>query len=120
MGQRLAASSGALITVLHVVPPRRASGDSTMDVKTEIDRVFPPTAQVPPVEFRIVEDESPVDAVLRACDDIDLVVVGLGGGWGLGSQYVGLRHQRIAMECAKSILIVRKFARGVAAKPTPA
>jgi nucleotide-binding universal stress UspA family protein len=53
-----------------------------------------------------------VDTVLREAQDADLVVIGVADEWGLESQLIGFRPQRIALECPRSLLIVRKFARG--------
>jgi nucleotide-binding universal stress UspA family protein len=69
------------------------------------------------VQFKVVEDESPVDAVLREAEQVDLVIIGVAEEWGLESQVFGFRPQRIALECPKSLLIVRKFGRGATLRP---
>jgi nucleotide-binding universal stress UspA family protein len=65
--------------------------------------------------MKVVEDPSPVDAVLREAATADLVLIGVAEEWDLESQFFGFRPQRIALECPTSLLIVRKFARGQAA-----
>jgi nucleotide-binding universal stress UspA family protein len=115
---RLAKASGATITALHVVPPKRGGDDKVLGAKTEVDKVFNEPGQASPVTFRVVEDPSPVDAVLREADSADLVVIGVAEEFGLESHLFGFRPQRIALECPKSLLIVRKFARGTAAAKT--
>ena len=75
-------------------------------------RVTVAVVQASPVVFRVVEDPSPVDAVLREAESADLVVIGVAEEWGLESHLFGFRPQRIALECSKSLLIVRKFGRG--------
>jgi nucleotide-binding universal stress UspA family protein len=112
---RLAKASGATITALHVVPPTRGAGggeEKVLGAKTEVDKVFNEPGHASPVTFRVVEDPSPVDAVLREADKADLVVIGVAEEFGLESHLFGFRPQRIALECPKSLLIVRKFARG--------
>ena len=115
MAQRLAKGSGAAIEVLHVVLPRRGNDGEVLGAKAAVDRVLAEPGQALPVQFRVVEDDSPVDAVLRAAESADLVLIGVAEEWGLESTLFGFRPQRIALECPTSLLIVRKFARGVAA-----
>ncbi len=115
---RLAKSSGATITALHVVPPKRGGEDKVLGAKTEVDKVFNEPGQASPVTFRVVEHPSPVEAVLRESETADLVVIGVAEEFGLESHLFGFRPQRIALECPKSLLIVRKFARGSAAVKT--
>jgi nucleotide-binding universal stress UspA family protein len=111
LAQRLAKNTGASITVLHVVAPHRADSAAALGAKNEVDRVFKEPDQTSPVQFRIVEDHSPVDAVLRESESADLVLIGASRGWELSPQLFGFRRQRIALECPKSLLIVRKFGR---------
>jgi nucleotide-binding universal stress UspA family protein len=117
LAQRMAKQSPAAITVLHVVAPSRGSGDEVLGAKKAVEKVFAEPGQASPVQFKVVEDHSPVDAVLREAESADLVVIGVAEEFGLESHLFGFRPQRIALECPKSLLIVRKFARGVAAKP---
>jgi nucleotide-binding universal stress UspA family protein len=109
---RLARSTGAIVTALHVVPPRRDASQAALGAKAEVDKVFHEPGQARPVTFRVVEDDSPVDAVLREAEAADLVVIGVAEEWGLEPQVFGFRPQRIALECPKSLLVVRKFGRG--------
>jgi nucleotide-binding universal stress UspA family protein len=117
LAQRLAKSMAAAITVLHVVAPKRGAGEEVLGAKAAVDRVFAEPGQESPVRFQVVEDHSPVDAVLRESEAHDLVIIGVAEQWDLESHLFGFRPQRIAIECPKSLLIVRKFARGVAASP---
>ena len=137
LAERLSRNDGGVeITVLHVVPPHRDSAAQQLGAKTEVDRVFTEPAAAttasasasgggtavataaPPrtsVHMKVVEDPSPVDAVLREAATADLVLIGVAEEWDLESQFFGFRPQRIALECPTSLLIVRKFARGQAA-----
>jgi hypothetical protein len=55
-----------------------------------------------------------VTAVLDEARDADLIVIGVSEEWGLESQLLGWRPQRIADESPSSLLIVRKFAQAPA------
>jgi nucleotide-binding universal stress UspA family protein len=59
-------------------------------------------------ELRVVEDSSPVNAVLRESEGYDLVVLGIAEEWGLESHLFGWRPERIARECTAGLLIVRR------------
>jgi Kef-type K+ transport system membrane component KefB/nucleotide-binding universal stress UspA family protein len=59
-------------------------------------------------ELRVVEDSSPVTAVLRESEGYDLVVLGIAEEWGLESHLFGWRPERIARECKAGLLIVRR------------
>jgi Kef-type K+ transport system membrane component KefB len=108
LAARLARHAHAGVTVLHVVPPersaRRANGSAPGEV---VKRVFDDPTQPVPVEVRVAEGVSPVDAVLRTAGDFDLVVVGVSEEWGLESHLFGMRPARIAEACPTSLLIVR-------------
>jgi Kef-type K+ transport system membrane component KefB len=111
LAQRLANRTGATIEVLHVVPPKRDSTQQALGAKKEVDRVFAEPGQPSPVRFRVVEDDSPVEAVLRETAGADLVVIGIAEQWGLESHRFAFRSERIFEECPTSLLIVRKFGR---------
>ncbi len=109
LGGRLAREAKAEITALHIVAPQRVTGDS-LHASTVIDRVFNDPTQPVPVHVRVVESQYPVDAVLEASHDFDLIVIGVSGEWGLASHLFGWRSERIAEACSTSMLIVRKKA----------
>jgi nucleotide-binding universal stress UspA family protein len=106
LASRLARNAKAAVTVLHVVPPERAA-TRTGPAGEVVRRVFDDPTQPVPVEIRVVEGGSPVEAVLRAAGDFDLVVVGVSEEWGLESNLFGLRPERIAEGSPTSLLIVR-------------
>jgi nucleotide-binding universal stress UspA family protein len=111
LANRLARSTSAAITVLHVVPPKRDHVDETrtLGAKSVVDRAFAEPGQSSPVRFRVVEHESPVTAILAEAQNADLVLIGIGAEWGLESHVFSWRRQRIAEDCPTSLLIVRKF-----------
>src|SRR5262249_61074228 len=95
--------------VLHVVPAMRSANVRTLDAKNMVDRVFQDPVQPAPVEFKVLEDNSPVAAVLRESSGYDLVVIGVAEEWGLESHLFGWRPERIAQDCPCSMLIVRQY-----------
>ena len=113
MAQRFAKHAGAEVTILHVVAPQRRDDGGALGVKAEVDRVFQEPGATTETHFRVIEDFSPVDAVLRESAAADLVIIGAAEEWGLETQVLGLRPERIALECPKSLLIVRRFGRTV-------
>ncbi len=116
---RIARTCGAGVTVLHVVPPKRTDGQPVLGAKAVTDRVFQDPTQPTPVTFRVVEDASPVDAVLREAKHFDLVVIGVAEEWGLESHLFGWRAERIARDCPSSLLIVRRHAQATVSREVP-
>ena len=109
LASRLSREAKAEITALHVVPPKRHEGDS-LHATEAVDRVFNDPTQPAPVHVRVVESRDPVDAVLKASHEFDLIVIGVSEEWGLSSHLFGWRSERIAEGCPTSMLIVRKRA----------
>jgi nucleotide-binding universal stress UspA family protein len=100
--------------VLHVVPPAAPEAGGARDA---VHRVFDDPAQPTPVQFQVVQDASPVDAVLReAHRGYDLVIIGVSEEWGLESHLFGFRPERIAEQVNCSLLIVRKHTSAVASQ----
>jgi len=117
---RVARNSQATLTVLHVVRPNRGESEKTLQAKQNVARVFDDPTQPTPVEFRVIEDPSPVDAVVNLAKDYDLVVIGVEEEWGLASHLFGWRPERVARDSQTSLLIVRKHgAYAVAPAPPP-
>jgi nucleotide-binding universal stress UspA family protein len=120
LASRLARNAKAAVTMLHVVPPERAGTSVSDDAVGEVARrVFDDPTQPVPVEVRVVQGVSPVDAVLRTAGEFDLVVIGVSEEWGLESHLFGMRPARIAEASAASLLIVRAHEE-VALPPSPA
>ena len=106
LASRLARNAKASVTVLHVVPPERAR-TRTGPAGEVVRRVFDDPTHPLPVEIRVVEGGSPVDAVLATAGDFDLVLIGVSEEWGLESHLFGMRPERIAEASPTSLLIVR-------------
>ncbi|HMB96578.1 MAG TPA: universal stress protein, partial [Tepidisphaeraceae bacterium] len=99
----------AQVTVLHVVEPGQTH--HKLDAKAAVDQTFADPSQPAPVTFRVIEDASPVDVVLREASQFDLIVIGVAEEWGLESRLIGWRAERIVREWPGSLLIVRKYPR---------
>jgi Kef-type K+ transport system membrane component KefB len=107
---RIARNAQASMTVLHVVPPKRSETDAVLHARSIVDRTFSDPTQSAPIHFQVIEDQSPVDAVIQTAKQFDLLVIGVEEQWGMQSQLFGFRPERIAREAATSLLIVRKYA----------
>jgi Kef-type K+ transport system membrane component KefB len=107
---RIARNLKASMTVLHVVPPQRSESEAVLHARSIVDRTFSDPTQPTPVHFQIIEDQSPVDAVIQTAGQYDLLVVGVEEQWGMQSQLFGFKPERIAREAGTSLLIVRKYA----------
>jgi Kef-type K+ transport system membrane component KefB/nucleotide-binding universal stress UspA family protein len=103
---RIANSNGATITVLHVVAPKRSADAPALQARQVVEKTFGDPTQKKAVTFLVIEDASPVDAVLAQANDYDLLVVGAAEQWGLESHLFGFRPERIVEECKKSLLMV--------------
>jgi len=108
LARRLAKNAAAAVTVMHVVDPGRRSNDRPLDDRGAVARTFDEPGLAAGVTFQVVEDYSPVNAVLKLAKEFDLVVIGVGEEWGLESHLFGWKAERIARDCPTSLLIVRK------------
>jgi Kef-type K+ transport system membrane component KefB len=117
---RIARNGAAALTILHVVPPHRSEGDAVLNARAAVDRTIADPTQPTPVNFQVIEDSSPVEAVIQAAKEYDLVVIGVEEQWGMQSQLFGFRPERIAQQTGTSLLIVRKYGGPVVGKPAGA
>lgn len=108
LASRMARNTEAQVTVLHVVAPRHGQAMPALDAKGNVQRIFNDPSQPAPVAFRVVEHSSPVDAVLAAAKEFDLILIGVAEQWGLESHLFGFRAERIARDSPTSLLIVRQ------------
>jgi nucleotide-binding universal stress UspA family protein len=115
---RIARNGQGSLTILHVVPPRRSESDTALNARAIAERVFSDPTQPTEVHFKVIEDLSPVEAVIQEAKEYDLVVIGVEEQWGMQSQLFGFRPERIAQHTAISLLIVRKYSGPTAAANT--
>jgi len=93
LARRIATSSDAEVTVLHVLAPGAVA---TEDVAVADARV------------KVVHHEHPVEAAIAESETgYDLVVVGVGAQWGLEHRSFGLRTEAILQRARVSVLVVR-------------
>jgi Kef-type K+ transport system membrane component KefB/nucleotide-binding universal stress UspA family protein len=117
---RIARNANAQLTILHVVPPRRAESDEVLHARSVAEKTFAEPGAELPMNFKVIEDPSPVNAVIRAAAEYDLVVIGVEEQWGIQSHLFGWRPERIAHDISKSLLIVRKYVGpGISEAPKP-
>lgn len=105
---RIARTLNATVEVLHVVSP--SHDRPSLGAKEQVQRLIDDPTLPVPVEFKVVEDYSPIDVVLRESKEADLVVLGMTEQWGMESHLVGFRPERIAREFLGSLLIVYRNA----------
>ena len=98
---RIQRATGAEVTVLHVVRPRRTRRPPTPTGIAEL------VGGGGKVTVDVVENDSPEAAALERCGDQDLLIVGVGREWGIGDRRFGLQPERLLQECPSSILVVR-------------
>jgi nucleotide-binding universal stress UspA family protein len=114
---RMARNTQAAVTLLHVTPPHALVSEARKDgIKSMSDRVFNDPSHPLPVTLRTIEGESPVEVVIEQAKEFELVVIGVAEEWGLESQLLGFRAERVAREVASSLLIVRKHGSFAAAR----
>ena len=118
LAQRIGRHTNVEITVLHVVARGRDPGAQRLGAKTIVESMFDEASGS--VALRVVEDDRPVEAVLSAASEADLVVIGISEKWGLGSHLFGFRRERIVEQCGASLLVVRKGAEPVLERATSA
>jgi Kef-type K+ transport system membrane component KefB/nucleotide-binding universal stress UspA family protein len=117
---RISRNTKVPVTVLHVTPPNRNQGEAgRLNAKAETDRVFNDPSHALPVTMRTIEGDSPVSVLIEQAKEFELVVIGVAEEWGLESQLLGFRAERVAREVACSLLIVRKHGSLAAAQGIP-
>jgi nucleotide-binding universal stress UspA family protein len=116
---RMARNRNVAVTVLHISAPGGNADENRAYAKSATDRVFNDPTQPLPVTLRNIEGDSPVDLVVEESKDFDLVVIGVAEEWGLESQLLGFRAERIAQEITAPLLIVRKHGNFHAARGLP-
>jgi nucleotide-binding universal stress UspA family protein len=105
LAARMVRTNSASVEVLYVTPPAGASAPRVQAARDTVMQIFGDAASI---DFRAVEDKSPVTALLREAGQFDLVIIGVSEEWGLESRLFGWRPQRIARDCPTALLIVRK------------
>ena len=108
LASRMARQDGVTVTVLHVIARAGEMRKKPCAPSPPPSGVFNDPTHPLPVTLKTVEGDSPVDVVIEQAKDFDLLVIGVAEKWGLESQLLGFRAERIAQEVNCSLLIVRK------------
>jgi Kef-type K+ transport system membrane component KefB/nucleotide-binding universal stress UspA family protein len=117
MAGRIARNTNVPVTVLHVTAPNRGDHESQkLNAQAATDRAFNDPSHPLPVTMRTIESDSPVNVVIEQAKEFELVIIGVAEEWGLESQLLGFRAERVAREVACSLLIVRKHGAFAAAR----
>lgn len=111
LARRLGGAPGVSLTMLHVVAPGRAAqpGRGRAQVAELVaDEAIPnPELDARHLQLKVVEHESPAEAVLaEARDGYDLLVLGMNPRWGLDDGFISIRRRRVLAEATGSILVV--------------
>ncbi len=111
LARRLGRAPGVSLTMLHVVAPGQAEqpgrGRAQM-AEVVADEALPnPELDARSLQFKVVEHDSPAEAVLaEARDGYDLLVLGMNPRWGLDDGFISIRRRRVLAESTVSILVV--------------
>ncbi|PZR03642.1 MAG: cation/H(+) antiporter [Archangium gephyra] len=111
LARRLGRTPGVSLTLLHVVPPGRAAqpGQGRAQVAEVVSHESIPNPELDALslQLKVVEHESPAEAVLaEAKDGYDLLVLGMNPRWGLDEGFISIRRRRVLAESKVSILVV--------------
>ncbi|MGV3621931.1 MAG: cation:proton antiporter [Archangium sp.] len=111
LARRLGRTPGISLTMLHVVPPGRAAqpGRGRAQLAEVVSSEFIPNPELDArsLQLKVVEHESPAEAVLaEAKDGYDLMVLGMNPRWGLDDGFISIRRRRVLAESKVSILVV--------------
>jgi nucleotide-binding universal stress UspA family protein len=114
---RMARNTTIPVTVLHVTAPNRGDNEAQiLHARTATESVFGDPTHPLPVTMRTIESDTPVSVVIEQAKEFELVMIGVAEEWGLESQMLGFRAERVAREVACSLLIVRKHGSFAAAR----
>jgi Kef-type K+ transport system membrane component KefB/nucleotide-binding universal stress UspA family protein len=104
IAERMAETTGAELTILHVVDPAsNPGGDGLRD--SGLAENFPDN-----VVLLVVSHADPLEALVEvAREEYDLIVVGVSEAWGLEPSPFTIRHERLAEQAGASLLIVRGY-----------
>ena len=124
LARRIGRAPGTSLTLFHVVGPGASAepgkgrgqiagalqdmAQGRRETRAPTDQVFEePDLEAGSVQVRVVEHESPPDAVLEeARRGYDLVILGMHAKWGLGAGLISWRRRRVLAEAPVSILAV--------------
>ncbi len=113
LARRIAAAERVELTLFHVVPAGEAAQRGRG--RSQFDELFSEPDTNGKVRMRVVEHDSPPDAVLEEAQrGYDLIVLGVPERWGLDKGVLSLRRRRVLAEAPLSILVVHPSSQAAA------
>ncbi len=103
IGRRL----GVQVTILHVVKPQDSAGRDSLGVKSLVDKYMPASPHSPGVRLVVAESLTPVEPVVAAYANHDLLVIGMAPHWNLKQGLLGRSQSSVAQRSACSVLVVQ-------------
>jgi len=94
------------LTILRVAQLDLAASELTQEFRMLFDQL--PDTVRSRIELPVVEGESPIQAVVKASETVDLTIVGASREWGLERQTLGRYTDALVTQCHSSLLITRK------------
>jgi Kef-type K+ transport system membrane component KefB/nucleotide-binding universal stress UspA family protein len=95
------------LTVLRVVVPGEPLGEFSHEFHVVMQRL--PAAVRERIRLDVVESTEPLPAVIQASATVDLTIAGASREWGIERQTLGQYTDALAVECASSLLITRRY-----------
>lgn len=94
------------LTVLRVV-----QNEGTTELSNEFHDLIEqlPTSVRDRIDIEIVEATEPIQAVIKASENVDLTIAGTSRTWGIERQTLGRYTDELAIECRSSLLITRRY-----------
>jgi Kef-type K+ transport system membrane component KefB/nucleotide-binding universal stress UspA family protein len=93
------------LTLLRVAQPDQVASELTHEFRSLLDQL--PQSVQSRIQVPIVTD-SPIQAVVKASEGVDLTIVGASREWGLERQTLGRYTDALVTQCHSSLLITRK------------
>lgn len=105
LAQKLGESGAIGITLLHVARPGRSGAPGAG--RSQVDQTLREPGSDMKLRVKVVEHESPPDAVLEeARDGYDLIVMGMDPSWGLAGGVFSRKRQQVLSESPVSVLVM--------------
>lgn len=105
--ERFAQLKDVEVTILHVVSPQQTTTSKHLGVRELVDKHIPSAGATQQVHFRVLESDSPIDAVTAESHRYDLLILGLAEEWNLDTGILSRHEESVVQLAPCSILIVR-------------
>lgn len=95
------------LTILRVNVPGEPVGEFSYEFHVVMERLPEPVRNR--IKLEVVESAEPLSAVIQASASVDLTIAGASREWGIERQTLGQYTDALAVECASSLLITRRY-----------